>query len=223
MSLALARHRVLTRARQSGSVTMSSAQFHVFSRSSSDSDEQEQARMRALPTVRTFHSSSQVAYSNTPVVERTAVAMTLGLGALSAGAFAASSAVQAINAWQASRPEPPTEEEQAENTAKSEDAQQGEAKTEEQKKKDAGPRENIFSKWFEVRGKYYEGGFEDTMTRREAALILGVRESSNARRIKDAHRKLLILNHPDTGGSTYISGKLNEAKELLLKGKAKMK
>jgi DnaJ family protein C protein 19 len=202
-------------------VTMSSAQFHVFSRAS-DSDEQEQVRMRALPTVRTFHSSSPVAYSNTPVVERTAVAVTLGLGALSAGAFAASSAVQVFKAWQASRPAPPTEEEQAENAAKSEDAQQGEAKTEE-KKKDAGPRENIFSKWFEVGGKYYEGGFEDTMTKREAALILGVRESSNARRIKDAHRKLLILNHPDTGGSTYISGKLNDAKELLLKGKAKMR
>ena len=57
------------------------------------------------------------------------------------------------------------------------------------------------------------------MTRKEAALILGVRESSAAKRIKEAHRKLLILNHPDTGGSTFIAGKINEAKELLLKGK----
>ena len=57
------------------------------------------------------------------------------------------------------------------------------------------------------------------MTRKEAALILGVRESSTPKRIKEAHRKLLILNHPDTGGSTYMAGKINEAKELLLKGK----
>ena len=57
------------------------------------------------------------------------------------------------------------------------------------------------------------------MTRREAALILGVRESSPASRIKEAHRKLLVLNHPDTGGSTFVAGKINEAKELLLKGK----
>jgi DnaJ homolog subfamily C member 19 len=70
-----------------------------------------------------------------------------------------------------------------------------------------------------VGSKYYEGGFEEKMTRKEAALILGVRESSASKRIKEAHRKLLILNHPDTGGSTFLSGKLNEAKELLLKGK----
>jgi curved DNA-binding protein CbpA len=70
-----------------------------------------------------------------------------------------------------------------------------------------------------VGSKYYEGGFEDKMSRKEAALILGVRESSSTKRIKEAHRKLLILNHPDTGGSTFLSGKINEAKELLLKGK----
>ena len=65
--------------------------------------------------------------------------------------------------------------------------------------------------------RFYDGPFEEEMTRREAALILGVRESASATRIKNAHRKLLILNHPDTGGSTFLATKLNEAKELLLK------
>ena len=66
---------------------------------------------------------------------------------------------------------------------------------------------------------FYQGGFEDKMSRREAALTLGVRESSDLARIKEAHRRLLRANHPDIGGSSYIASKVNEAKELLLKGR----
>ena len=74
--------------------------------------------------------------------------------------------------------------------------------------------------WFASFGKrYYEGPFEAAMTRREAALILGVRESATAQRIKDAHRRILRINHPDMGGSAFLSAKVNEAKELLIKGK----
>jgi DnaJ family protein C protein 19 len=36
--------------------------------------------------------------------------------------------------------------------------------------------------------RYYDGGFESKMSRREAALVLGVRESATSSRIKDAHR-----------------------------------
>jgi curved DNA-binding protein CbpA len=56
------------------------------------------------------------------------------------------------------------------------------------------------------------------MTKREAALILGVRESASIDRIKDAHRRILINNHPDRGGSPFIAAKVNEAKDFLLKG-----
>jgi len=72
---------------------------------------------------------------------------------------------------------------------------------------------NFFAK------NFYDGGFEDKMTRREAALILGVRENTGEQRIKESHRRILLLNHPDRGGSPYVAAKINLAKDLLIKGK----
>ncbi|GLJ53374.1 hypothetical protein SUGI_1138110 [Cryptomeria japonica] len=64
--------------------------------------------------------------------------------------------------------------------------------------------------------KFYEGGFQPVMTRREAALILGVRERVVEEKIKEAHRRVMFANHPDSGGSDYLALKINEAKEILL-------
>ncbi len=66
-------------------------------------------------------------------------------------------------------------------------------------------------------GSFYLGGFEPKMSRREAALILGVRETSPSDKIKQAHRKIMLMNHPDRGGSPYLAMKINEAKELMEK------
>lgn len=63
--------------------------------------------------------------------------------------------------------------------------------------------------------KYYRGGFEPKMTKREAALILGVSPSVSKTKLKDAHKKIMLLNHPDRGGSPYLAAKINEAKDLM--------
>ncbi|CAN1135449.1 Mitochondrial import inner membrane translocase subunit TIM14-1 [Linum perenne] len=66
---------------------------------------------------------------------------------------------------------------------------------------------------------FYKGGFQPSMTKREAALILGVRERTPAKDVKDAYKRIMKVNHPDQGGSHYISNKVNEAKNILLGGK----
>ncbi|KAI9473304.1 hypothetical protein LPJ78_003555 [Coemansia sp. RSA 989] len=63
---------------------------------------------------------------------------------------------------------------------------------------------------------FVKGGFDPKMSKREAALILGVKESSmTLDKVKRAHRTIMLRNHPDRGGSPFLATKINEAKEFL--------
>jgi DnaJ family protein C protein 19 len=58
------------------------------------------------------------------------------------------------------------------------------------------------------------------MTRKEASLILELSERTITKeKIRKQHRTLMMLNHPDRGGSPYLATKVNEAKEFLEKNK----
>ncbi|PAA67160.1 hypothetical protein BOX15_Mlig017835g2, partial [Macrostomum lignano] len=65
--------------------------------------------------------------------------------------------------------------------------------------------------------KYPPGGFEVKMSKREAARILEVSQTASKNKIKEAHKKIMLLNHPDRGGSPYLASKINEAKDVLEK------
>ncbi|XP_016374819.1 dnaJ homolog subfamily C member 15-like [Sinocyclocheilus rhinocerous] len=67
---------------------------------------------------------------------------------------------------------------------------------------------------------YYKGGFEQKMTRREASFILGISAvpTSTKAKVLEAHRRIMVLNHPDKGGSPYLAANINEAKDLLDSG-----
>jgi len=63
---------------------------------------------------------------------------------------------------------------------------------------------------------FHKGGFDTRMNRREAASILSLSERNLTKlNIRKNHRQLMLLNHPDKGGSPYLASKINEAKEFL--------
>ncbi|CAL1716324.1 unnamed protein product [Somion occarium] len=64
--------------------------------------------------------------------------------------------------------------------------------------------------------QWVKGGFKARMDRKEAIAIMGLKDGPSMRaRLKDAHRHIMIANHPDRGGSPYIASKINEAKDIL--------
>jgi hypothetical protein len=58
-----------------------------------------------------------------------------------------------------------------------------------------------------------EGG---SMTRDEALNVLGLGPDAREDDIRAAHRRLILQNHPDKGGSDYLASKVNQAKDVLL-------
>lgn len=51
----------------------------------------------------------------------------------------------------------------------------------------------------------------------EARAILGIDRTADADAIRSAHRRLIASVHPDRGGSTDLTRRVNAARDLLLK------
>ena len=56
----------------------------------------------------------------------------------------------------------------------------------------------------------------DSISRAQALKILGLVEPVTDEQIKEAHRRLILANHPDRGGSTFLATQINKAKDVLL-------
>ncbi|KAH3899130.1 related to Mitochondrial import inner membrane translocase subunit TIM14 [Saccharomycodes ludwigii] len=66
--------------------------------------------------------------------------------------------------------------------------------------------------------KYLMGGFDSKMNQKEALQILNLKDSELTKKfLKETHRRIMLANHPDKGGSPYLATKINEAKDFLQK------
>ena len=56
------------------------------------------------------------------------------------------------------------------------------------------------------------------MSRAEALKLLGLEPGATRDEISAAHKRLILQNHPDRGGTSYLAARINEAREVLLNG-----
>ena len=57
---------------------------------------------------------------------------------------------------------------------------------------------------------------KESMTKKEALEILGLDENATKEDIIKSYQKLIKKNHPDIGGSDWVTKKLNKARDILL-------
>lgn len=66
-------------------------------------------------------------------------------------------------------------------------------------------------------GRGTGGGEDSGMSVARAREVLGVGADADEKEIREAHRRLMLANHPDHGGSSWLATQINLAKDVLLR------
>ena len=75
---------------------------------------------------------------------------------------------------------------------------------------------NVISFFSNIFLKKKNNNIHDKMSKKEALEILGLQEDASREQIIKSHQKLVKKNHPDLGGSDWVTKKLNQARDILL-------
>ena len=75
---------------------------------------------------------------------------------------------------------------------------------------------NVISFFSNIFLKKKNNNTQDKMSKKEALEILGLHEGASREQIIKSHQKLVKKNHPDLGGSDWVTKKLNQARDILL-------
>ena len=75
--------------------------------------------------------------------------------------------------------------------------------------------------FFDLIMRLFKKKNNSTIPLSEAYDLLGIDENASIDNINKAHKELITRLHPDKGGSSYLSARINEARDIIMNEKMK--
>ena len=80
---------------------------------------------------------------------------------------------------------------------------------------------DLLLNFFRKKEKINQNDYKQKMSLKESYELLGIDENASLEDIIKSHKELIRKLHPDKGGSSYLSARVNEARDIILANKEK--